>query len=635
MSTPQPAHALTLGTAGHIDHGKTSLVHALTGVDTDRLPQEQQRGISIELGYARLALPSGRALSVVDVPGHERFVRTMIAGASGIDLALIAVACDDGVMPQTREHVAILELLGIAHAVVALTKRDVVDEDGALLARADVEDLLAGTPFASAPLIDVSVRDGCGLDELRAALDLVAARVEPRPTTAPTRLPIDRVFTLHGIGTVVTGTLWSGSVADGDRVLIEPRGSEVRVRSVHVHDTPVERAEAGRRVALNLVGVDRDAVARGDVIVAPGAYPASYRLDVDVATLAGGPGLRHGELVQVLAGTAVLDARVALLGAEQLAAGERGLAQLRLRTRAIAARGDRVIVRSTAPPRTIAGAVVLDPSPRRHGASAEALARLQLLADGDPPALVRAVLADARWPASLAELAPRGLIDAVSAEAALRLLVHAGEVVALAGAEPRYLTEERYREIAGTVREALTRRAEAHPLEPGVPIAALLPPSSESLAARLEAEAVFERDGASARLPGAAASAGTLHAAEASALIGQLEAGGFAPPDLPTIAASSGLRPDEFRALCAALEREGAIVCFGEDLAYTAENYERAQLQVVALCIEQGDVTLAQVRDRLGASRRIVQALLEHLDGAGVTRRVGDRRILRRRSADR
>ena len=631
MTEREPAHALTLGTAGHIDHGKTSLVRALTGVDTDRLPQERQRGISIELGYARLELPSGRALSVVDVPGHERFVRTMVAGASGIDLALIAIACDDGVMPQTREHVAILGLLGVEHAVVALTKRDLVDDDGALLARADIEELLAESAFASAPLVEVSVRDGSGLDELRAALEDVSDRVKARPATAPMRLPIDRVFTLHGIGTVITGTLWSGSVADGDRVLVEPRGREVRVRSVHVHDTPVERAEAGRRVALNLVGLDRDEVARGDLIVQPGAYPASYRLDVDLTALADGPGLRHGELVQVLAGTAVLDGRVALLGADRLQPGERGLAQLRLRSRAITARGDRVILRATAPQRTLAGAVVLDPSPRRHGASARALARLRLLADGDPAALVRAVLADARWPTGLTELAPRGLIDPVSARAALQLLVESGEVLALGGGEPQFLAADRYREIAASIGEMLARRAEAHPLEPGVPIAALIPVAAEPLAAHLEAAGVIARDGANARLPGAAASAGSLHAAEASALIAQLDAGGYAPSDLPTLAVSTGLRADEFRALCGALEREGAIVRFGDDLAYTAESYERARLRVVELCEQQGDVTLAQVRDELGASRRIVQALLEHLDGAGVTRRVGDRRILRRR----
>jgi len=247
--TEEQAPALTLGTAGHIDHGKTALVGALTGVDTDRLPEEQTRGISIALGYASLPLPSGRSLSVVDVPGHERFVRTMISGATGIDLALIAIACDDGVMPQTREHVAILELLGVRTAVVALTKRDLVDDEGAELARADAEELLGRTALAGAAIVETSVRSGAGLDDLRAALDRAAAGVTSRPVAGATRLPVDRAFTLRGIGTVVTGTLWSGSIAAGDRLALMPGDEQVRVRSVQVHDQPVECAQAGRRVA--------------------------------------------------------------------------------------------------------------------------------------------------------------------------------------------------------------------------------------------------------------------------------------------------------------------------------------------------------------------------------------------------
>ncbi len=279
--------ALTLGTAGHIDHGKTALVRALTGVDTDRLPEEQERGISIALGYASLSLPSGRPLSIVDVPGHERFVRTMISGATGIDLALLAVACDDGVMPQTREHVAILELLGVRTAVVALTKRDLVDAETAELAAADVEELLAPTALAGAPIVEVSARTGAGLDELRAALAAAAEAVVPRPQGGVVRLPIDRAFTLHGIGTVVTGTLWSGTIGAGDRLVLTPHGDEVRVRSVEVHDQPVERAQAGQRVAANLVGVERGAIPRGAGLSTPGAFRASYRIDAELHALPG------------------------------------------------------------------------------------------------------------------------------------------------------------------------------------------------------------------------------------------------------------------------------------------------------------------------------------------------------------
>ena len=406
--TEEQAAALTLGTAGHIDHGKTALVGALTGVDTDRLPEEQARGISITLGYASLPLPSGRSLSVVDVPGHERFVRTMISGATGIDLALIVIACDDGVMPQTREHVAILELLGVRTAVVALTKRDLVDDEGAELARADAEELLGGTALAGSAIVETSVRTGTGLDDLRAALDRAADTVAPRSAEGATRLPIDRAFTLRGIGTVVTGTLWSGSIATGDRLALMPGDDEVRVRSVQVHDQAIERAQAGRRVAAALVGVERGAIARGSTLATPGAFPASYRLDVELRALADGPGVAHGALVQVLAGTACIDARVALLETSTLPAGSAGLAQLRLRELVTAARGDRVIVRTTAPQATIAGGVVLDPAPARHGGSETALARLRLLASGDAHSLVRAALQAAAWPLALAQIATAG-----------------------------------------------------------------------------------------------------------------------------------------------------------------------------------------------------------------------------------
>src|SRR4051812_15870039 len=268
---------LTVGTAGHIDHGKTTLVEALTGKNTDRLPQERERGISIDLGYAPLELPDGTQLSVVDVPGHERFVRTMVAGATGIDLFLLVIDASEGARPQTHEHLAILRLLGIDRGVVALTKRDLVDDETLELARAEAEELVPG-----APVVAVSARTGEGLDELRAALADTAAE-RPR-SEAPARLYVDRVFTLRGIGTVATGTLWSGSVGEGDE--LDVRGRTVRVRSVQVHDRPVERAEAGQRVAVALPGVERRDLRRGDVLAKPGTYRSSYRLDVALDELA-------------------------------------------------------------------------------------------------------------------------------------------------------------------------------------------------------------------------------------------------------------------------------------------------------------------------------------------------------------
>jgi len=631
MSEPP---ARTLGTAGHIDHGKTALVRALTGVDTDRLPEERERGISIALGYASLTLPSGRSLSVVDVPGHERFVRTMIAGATGIDLALLVVACDDGVMPQTREHVAILELLGVRSAVVTLSKRDLVDAEDAQLARADVEELLAGTGLAGARVVETSARSGSGLGELREALDEAAAGVAFWPAAWATRLPIDRAFTLRGIGTVVTGTLWSGAIAAGDRLAVLPGGGDVRVRSVEVHDQPVERAEPGQRVAASLAGVERSAIPRGAMLATPGAFPESYRLDVDLQALPSGPGVAHATLVQALIGTACVDARVALLEPGALAAGARGLAQLRLREPVAAARGDRVIVRTTAPQATIAGALVLDPAPARHGGTQAAIARLRLLAGGDAPSLVRAALQASTWPITLRGVARPGLLDDDTALATLRELVDSGEVLQLPGGEATWLTAARYAELRETLREQLERRAADHPLEPALPAHAVVPEGAgaDALLARLAADGVLERDGAHVALTGARADATGGHAIEADALLSALAGGGFTPPDLPALQAASGLPGREFAALCSALERAGRIVRFGGDLAYTSERFAEARELVQARCAEHGSIALAELRDDLGASRRIAQGLLERLDADGVTRRDGDRRVLRRRA---
>jgi selenocysteine-specific elongation factor len=332
---------LTLGTAGHIDHGKTALVEALTGTNTDRLPEEQARGISIELGYAPLELPSGRRLSVIDVPGHERFVRTMVAGATGIDLFLLVVDAGEGPRAQTFEHVQILKLLGVERGVIALTKIDAVDPDR-------IDEPVELVPGAE--IVRVSAVTGEGLDELRAALDRAAAAVGRRERGGATRLYVDRVFSLPGAGTVATGTLWSGKVAVGDRLEVLPAGFEARVRSVQVHGETVESAEAGQRVAVALVAERRRRLERGDALVEPGAFPVSFRLDVELTG-----DVADGARVQVCHGTTAVNARVVRAGAHD--------AQLRLERPLVTARGDRLVLRAES---TVGGGLVLDPAPPRH-----------------------------------------------------------------------------------------------------------------------------------------------------------------------------------------------------------------------------------------------------------------------------
>ncbi|HEY0344525.1 MAG TPA: selenocysteine-specific translation elongation factor [Solirubrobacteraceae bacterium] len=438
---------LTLGTAGHIDHGKTALVAALTGVDTDRLPEERERGMSIELGYAPLALPSGRRLSVVDVPGHERFVRTMVAGATGVDLYLMVVAADDGVMPQTREHAAVLRALGVTRGVIAITKADRAAPEQAAAAAAE---LLPGIDTVAC-----SARTGAGVAAVAAALDRVAAELTGRgeaPRAAV--LHVDRAFTIRGAGTVVTGTLWSGAVARGDTLILQPAGRAVRVRSVQVHDAALERADAGQRVALNVAGVAVREVRRGDALVAAGA-PVTPALVLDCALEL--RGVRSGARVQVHHGTRDVAARLVALGT--------GLWQLRLEQPLLAAEGDRLVVRSVAPPDTLGGGTVLDARARRHGRRPEIVARLERLARGEPEPVVAPVAAPPPAASAPAPLSPAAralaqrLLEAGHEPPALRELGNAAaELPALRAAglavrvgRDRYAHRDALARVAGRV----------------------------------------------------------------------------------------------------------------------------------------------------------------------------------------
>jgi selenocysteine-specific elongation factor len=545
---------LTVGTAGHIDHGKTTLVEALTGKNTDRLPQERERGISIDLGYAPLELPDGTQLSVVDVPGHERFVRTMVAGATGIDLFLLVIDASEGARPQTHEHLAILRLLGIDRGVVALTKSDLVDDETLDLARAEAEELVPG-----APIVAVSARSGAGLDELRSALAGVAEKRSR--ADAPTRLYVDRVFTLRGIGTVATGTLWSGSVGEGDELRAEPGGRTVRVRSVQVHDRPVERAEAGQRVAVALPGIERSELRRGDALVAPAAYPSSYRLDVELEEPAEIPTRVH-----VHHGTASVLARVVRVGDRY--------AQLRLASPVVAARGDRVVLRADT---TVGGGRVIDPAPPRHASAA----RMELVSRGEIAATVH---------------------EPVRAES----LRHLGELTGVEQADGWVFSHAWLDEL----REELELRLDdADPLDPGVA------PPSDPWSPTVVPLLGLERRGAKLYRPGATAELGAR--AEAAA---ELEA-------------LLGLEPVkvEDATLARFLEEQGRLVRVGDGYAVSAAAYEQARAALVGECESAGRIALARFRDLLGVGRKTAQLLLERFDADGLTRRIGDERVLRRR----
>ncbi len=553
---------LTVGTAGHIDHGKTWLVRALTGKDTDRLPEEQRRGISIDLGYAPLELPDGERLSLVDVPGHERFVRAMVAGATGIDLFLLVIDAGEGARAQTHEHLAILRLLGVERGVVAVTKADAVDVDVLELALEEAAELVAG-----AEVVAVSAKTGAGLDDLRAALQRAAAGVTHRGSEAPTRLYVDRVFTLRGIGTVVTGTLWSGSVADGDELRVEPGHRQVRIRSVQIHDAPVARAEAGQRVALSLPGVERRELRRGDALVAPGAYPVSYRLDVALDELVP---VEDGARLTLHHGTGHVAARAARIGDRW--------AQLRLEEPVVAARGDRIVLRGET---TVGGGIVLDPVPPRHRDAD----RLALVERGEIAATIHA-------PVRAATL--RHLLD--------------GEPVGVERAGEWAFSRAWLDDLGADLRSRIAR---ADPLDPGVPV------PSEPWAADIVPLIGLERRGAFLYEPGAAGALGA-RAPEAAELERRLAAAGVA-----------AVKVDDAE-LARFLESQGALVRLGGGYVVGAGGYAVAVDVAIGECEQAGQITLARFRDLAGVGRRDAQLLLERFDADGITRRQGDGRVLRR-----
>jgi len=661
---------LTLGTAGHIDHGKTTLVKTLTGRDTDRLKEEKERGISIELGFAELALPSGRHLSVVDVPGHERFVKTMVAGATGIDLFMLVVAADDGVMPQTREHLRIIELLGIPTGLVALTKIDMVDDELAELVAADLEDFLATTRFAGVPVVPVSGVTGEGLPELLETIDRLGAQVPPRPAYPATRMPVDRVFSLKGIGTVVTGTLWSGSISAEDTVAVLPAGPargadglrDVRVRNVQVHDREVVAALGGQRVALNLTGVDRDQVGRGQWIVKDPAIASTYLADVRLTLLsdAADP-LPRVSRVRVDHGTAEILAKVVLADRESLEPGGSCYAQVRFDERSLVYPGDQFILRSVTPVTTIGGGKVVDPAPRKHSTGQHWRDRLTLLEQG-PPEEIAALLLEEAFPAGLIrgrlEMSPYlWRFTQADIGAAVAGLAASGRslVFGPAGPNARVFHGPSLLALADTALTTLRAKAEDDVLNPYVTLGELRRSltggrESRGLDAALErlvaagqatrsehgyrwAEAVIEAEGAQsevverlyAQFAGKSVTAGVEGGAAAD---------GVPAAETPTVAVAAeaaGLVPREAQRVAEALVRQGRLVKVGEDLYYPPDRLEAIISVIVGVLEASGQITLAEVRDLLGTSRRYAQALLEHMDSEGVTLRVGEVRRLRRR----
>ena len=623
-----------IGTAGHVDHGKSTLINRLTGINPDRLKVEQDREMSIELGFAWFQLPNGEDIGIVDVPGHRDFIENMLAGVGGIDAALFVVAADEGVMPQTREHLAILNLLRIPAGVVALTKVDLVDDPEWLdLVEADLRDTLAGTVLANAPIVRVSARTGVGLDTLIAALQDVLSQHPHRPDLGRPRLPIDRVFTLPGFGTIVTGTLQDGQLTVGDPVEVLPAGLAGRIRGLQTHKNVEEKASPGSRTAVNIAGVSVDQIRRGDVLVHPGTCQPTKMMDVWCTLLPDTDGpLKHNAEVKLFIGAAEVMARVRLLGVQELQPGQDGFLQLMLQEPVVAMRQDRFILRCPSPAETIGGGQVVDPHPqRRHKRFNDLrLAELEQLLVGTPEEILlqTALKSGALPPAKL--MAASGL-EAETAQSALDQLLLSGDLVKLNG-EQLVLPTSQLSHFKAALSDLLGNYHQQSPLQTGMPREQLksqlkLPTDLfDALLALMAEEGLLVSQKAKVRLPQHQVVFSTTQQAQIDRLLQQFAAQPYMPPSVKQAQEVVG------EDLLNALIETGRLVQLGEDVLFQTEVYEEMSTAVVDHIREKGSITLAELRDRFATSRKYAVSILENLDATGVTVRKGDVRQLRRKS---
>lgn len=630
---------MLIGTAGHIDHGKTTLVKALTGVDADRLPEEKARGITVDLGYAYAPLPDGSVLGFVDVPGHEKLIHNMLAGATGIDFVLLVVAADDGPMPQTREHLELIDLLGLCHGAVALTKCDMVDPMRIAAATREIERLLAGGAFAAAPIFPLSAVSGEGVPALRAHLESAAAAQRARSAAGHFRLAIDRRFSLSGIGTVVTGTAHSGKVGAGDTVIVSPPGLKARVRSLHVQDRDAQDGQAGDRIALALTGnFEKNDIARGMWLAAPELHRPLTRFHAELRVPAGQAALKHWAAVHVHLGAADITGRVALLEGEEVGAGATAFAEIVLDRETLAVRGDRFILRDASAQRTVAGGRVLDCfPPTRHKRAPERIALLVALRDDDPAAALGLLLERTPAGANLTQFAANWNLDAAAAAALwqrldLRVVADGVEHIGFnaAGWETMQtrlidaLGREHARapDMVGVERERLRRMT----------LATLARSVFDMLVNELLAAGAIARSRAWLHLPDHQASISSADRDLFATLKPLLDAAPCNPPRVRDIFKASGIAEDTIRQLFKRLARAGELYPVAHDHYFTAAAVADLAACVAELSTYDGAARAAPLRDRIGGGRKVAIHILEFFDRIGYTRRVRDDHIVRSRN---
>ncbi len=623
-----------IGTAGHVDHGKTCLIKALTGIDTDRLAEEKKRGITIELGFASLKLPDGTVAGIVDVPGHERFIRNMLAGAGGIDIAMLIVAADEGVMPQTREHLSILSLLNIPRGIIVITKCDTVEPDWVELVKDDIKEAVGGTFLEGADMVAVSAFTGMGLDELKAKLMELAAHSGGKDLSRPFRLPADRVFTLGGFGTVITGTLIEGTLKEGDEITLYPSGLSTRARSIQVHSKDVKEAYGGQRVAVNLAGIKREDIERGEVIAAPGSMMPSMMADVYLSCLKEGMrDIKTGSRVHLYHGAREILSKVILMDREVLHPGESCYAQLRLEESFAAKRGDRFVVRFYSPVETVGGGEILDPCPLKHRrGDKKALSVMEIKHKGDKKEIVSALISEhSRSWTPISEIAVLASLPLEEAKEQAGALEKEGKAVMIG--KDICLDMEYVKKIRRQAVSTLSAYHKANPLRGGM--------KREELRSRLLADIkISDMDS----LINYFISSGSLK--EQAGLVSlssfKVEAGeklrklmeeisaiykkaGYTPPATDDVIAQSGSK--QASQVLEAMVTSGALVRLDAQINMDAGLYGEAKEKALSIIDQKGQVTLGEFRDALGTSRKYAVALLESFDKARITKMKGEGRI--------
>lgn len=625
-----------IGTAGHVDHGKTTLIKALTGTDTDRLKEEQERGMTIDLGFAALTLPDGTPAGIVDVPGHERFLKNMLAGAGGVDVVLLVIAADESVMPQTKEHLDILRLLDVKNGVVALTKADMVDPEWLEVVEDDVRSQLKETFLEEAPIIRVNSLKGTGVPELKKALLAAVSRTEQKNAAIPFRLPVDRVFTRPGFGTVVTGTLVAGTMRVGDSVEVLPQRMSTRVRGLHSHGKKQEAVEAGTRVAVNLAGVETEELERGALLVSPGTLAPTQLFDATLRLLPDAPkGLTNRARVRVYLGTAEILGRVQLLGVEDLQPGQRCYVQFRAEEPFACARGDRFVVRSYSPMHTIGGGVVLDAAPGRHRRMDPAvMSTLAAKERGTPDDLLETWLRAAPTGVMIRDAAKGAGLSETDMQNALKALLEQGEVVQLD--RDRVIHRSALATATDRAMNALTAFHAANPLRPGMPKEELRgsvgrtvdPKAFAALVAYWQSEGRVTTDQTSVRKADFQVQLNPRQQALLDRVASLYREAKFNVPSVEEVAEEVGAPPDAISAMIRVGQDQGVFAKIAEGLYYHRDTVEDAKRIVLEQIGKTGSITVSQFRDISGSSRKYALPVMEYFDAVRFTRRRGDERIL-------